>query len=284
MSPPLLISKISNILVQSPIKKKQKPHILNVICKLGIVPVRIHPKDSAEMVTQLLYGEQCYMVKNTNVLLPSTPGWEAIKTIFDDYSGFVDRLQIQAVESAEASVYIVKSPLVKINDQFLPMGSELTATELSEHQTHELSTAGVISKINAISDREAIIKCALKFLGSPYLWGGKSVLGVDCSGLTQVVCKTTGYHLPRDSGQQAKKGVEVKLENACNGDLAFFSKPGKGNVSHVGFVLKEDESLKIIHASGHVRIDQLTHDGIVRQDGRITHRLLHLKDIVSSTR
>jgi cell wall-associated NlpC family hydrolase len=105
-------------------------------------------------------------------------------------------------------------------------------------------------------------------------------MGIDCSGLTQVVYKACGYAIPRDSSQQSLVGLNISLKSAQTGDLAVFSKPGKDKISHVGLVLKNDD-LKVIHASGQVRIDRLTEEGIIRDDGICTHSLRGVRDIIS---
>jgi hypothetical protein len=111
---------------------------------------------------------------------------------------------------------------------------------------------------------------AMMYLNTGYLWGGKSVYGTDCSGFVQQVFKLCGIRLPRDAYQQAEEGVHVNtVDDAVRGDLAFFHNEG-GRVTHVGIVLDDKQ---IIHASGRVRIDRLTADGIVTGEGKETHQL-----------
>jgi cell wall-associated NlpC family hydrolase len=106
---------------------------------------------------------------------------------------------------------------------------------------------------------ENISKIAVNYINSPYLWGGRSPYGVDCSGLVQVVFKSIGYKLPRDASQQVKEGTTVDFVNLTQaGDLAFFDNED-GNITHVGIVLPNGE---IIHSSGFVRIDKLDQQGI----------------------
>jgi cell wall-associated NlpC family hydrolase len=114
------------------------------------------------------------------------------------------------------------------------------------------------------------------FLNSPYLWGGKSVFGIDCSGFVQQVLKMFGIKLLRDAYLQAEQGQPVQsLQEAKLGDLAFFQNE-KGKVTHVGIMLDEG---KIIHASGQVRIDTLNKDGIVTEAGERTHSLHSVRRI-----
>lgn len=120
-----------------------------------------------------------------------------------------------------------------------------------------------------------IKQVAYKFLNTSYLWGGKSVFGIDCSGFTQMTYKFINKQLPRDASQQAEKGDIVNfLQQANCGDLAFFDNE-EGQIIHVGILLNQHE---IIHSSGKVRIDKIDNQGIVNSETKQqTHRLRIIK-------
>jgi len=125
--------------------------------------------------------------------------------------------------------------------------------------------------------REELVEHARKYLGIPYLWGGRNPFGMDCSGFVQLVYKVGWVFLPRDAGQQAEKGREVHaFRERKAGDLAFFS-TGKG-INHVGICLPDE---KILHASGMVRVDRLDRKGIFKvETGSYTHQLICIKDVL----
>ena len=91
---------------------------------------------------------------------------------------------------------------------------------------------------------QSLIDEAKRFLGTPYLWGGMSVLGIDCSGLTYVVYERHGLLLPRDADEQFLCGEDVDIEDLRGGDLLFFGRPGR--VTHVGMYISGG---MFIHAS-----------------------------------
>jgi cell wall-associated NlpC family hydrolase len=126
---------------------------------------------------------------------------------------------------------------------------------------------------------EFLRNTAIKYLNSPYMWGGKSTFGVDCSGFTQMVFKICGYRLLRDSGQQAAQGKPVKsLQEAKPGDLVFF-KNAENNIHHVGILLEQE---KVVHASGKVRVDPVTEEGIVNSETKMhTHQFSHIRRILA---
>ena len=126
----------------------------------------------------------------------------------------------------------------------------------SFYKEYELDS---VEKLSSASLPDRIKESALTFLNTPYLWGGRSIFGIDCSGLTQVVFKINNIKLPRDAWQQAEHGETISsLDETKCGDLAFFSEGGD-KITHVGILLGDGT---IIHASDFVRIDRIDENGI----------------------
>jgi len=130
-------------------------------------------------------------------------------------------------------------------------------------------------QLNFSFEADTVRETAFAYLDVPYIWGGKSKFGIDCSGFCQQVYKAFGIRLPRDAYQQAALGEVVGfLQEVQCGDLAFFDNE-EGKITHVGMMLSSQE---IIHASGKVRIDKIDNQGIINVDtGARTHRLRIIK-------
>lgn len=250
------------------------------ICNLAIVPVRLEPNHRSEMVSQLLFGEHFE-------ILETVKGWVKIKIHFDSYEGWIDEKQFQPIAEADfqklsSSPVVLNADLVEYiseKDNLLfpiPLASTLTFLEHPQINTSEFSFEGL--KTGGEQPKSNILKTAFMYLNTPYLWGGKTPFGIDCSGFVQMVYKLNGYKLFRDAYQQATQGEVLSfIEEAEAGDLAFFDND-EGKIVHVGILMNDNY---IIHAHGKVRIDRLDHLGIMNVDTkRHTHKLRVIKKII----
>lgn len=231
------------------------------ICTVSVAPLRAGPAHTAEMVSQMLFGESAD-------ILEAGHKFSKIRMHFDGYEGWISHQQISTVTDEVISTRktTVLTSVFQVSDVsggpvLLSMGSELdTDPEVAEH-----------------SQRQSPADTAMLFVNVPYLWSGRSFFGIDCSGLTQLVYKAHGTVLPRDAWQQAEKGVVLDfVEESEPGDLAFFEDE-EGRIIHVGMML---DNQKIIHAYGKVRIDLLDSSGIFNMElNKHTHKLRFIKRI-----
>lgn len=247
---------------------------------MSIVPVahvRLTPDHRAEMVNQLLFGESVKVVE------VDKNGWIKAESISDGYRGFCRLNQFVMMdksiqECAEYTGDWVEQ--IHVNDQklMIPFGSNLSLLN-AVIPGYSISYNGNIFKATGkFKSEKSITEIASIFLNSPYLWGGKSVFGIDCSGFVQSVFKMMNIVLPRDADVQAGTGEPVGfLQEAVCGDLAFFDDEN-GDIIHVGILLNEQQ---IIHASGKVRIDMIDNEGIINGTSKKrTHHLRLIKKII----
>jgi hypothetical protein len=255
-------------------------------CNIALIPVRAAANHRSEMVTQLLFGEAYQIIDRTPVA-----GWVEIKTQFDNYCGFIDMQQVALMHSSSFEKYYTKcnyevaaSQMLIFDrkrniDFFIPAASSLP---MFDEQTIRLGAEcfEIDKKITQeeLPRHEKLKHVAWSFLNTPYLWGGRTYMGIDCSGLNQVVFKTIGVFLPRDAYQQASLGKTVSSPvEAQWGDLAFFENKD-GKIIHTGIVW-EDKT--ILHASGKVRIDRLDSRGIFSlEQEEYTHTIKTIKRIL----
>jgi len=250
-----------------------------------LVPLRAYNSERSEMVSQLLFGEY---VK----ILVKQEKWLYVENITDGYTGWADIRMINPVTDStflksrhqKADRLLHPNNIIyntKINQSKLLPGGSI----IYDLSGDEFSADGEIwSLIEPDSlavgrfDVHRILETAIQYLNAPYLWGGKSVLGIDCSGLVQVVYGIGGYLLPRDASQQVLQGELVDfLSESMPGDLAFFGSE-EGSITHVGILV---DNASIIHASGWVKIENIDSQGIISsKTGEYTHQLRVIKRII----
>ena len=243
-----------------------------------VVPVRATDSEKSEMVTQLLFGE-------TFEIIIENDKWIKIISAFDSYEGWIDSKMFTDISHEEFmrlnsdEQFLVKNPsaIIKCSDNPAPIrvsaGSVIPFYDYEKGRFHINGKTYIISKSNLfrkrLTDIKTLLRSAEYFLNTPYLWGGRNIMGIDCSGFTQTVFRLNGIDLPRDASQQILFGE--KIENFADiypGDLAFF-RNDKGNVIHVGIILTPNT---IIHSSGDVHVDYIKEEGIFSQKfNKFTH-------------
>lgn len=245
------------------------------ICKVAAAPVRREPNQRSEMTNQLLFGE-------TMQLLEQKDEWWRVKSLYDDYEGWMTKHLFKEEESVDKINlnYVTADLINKIQFEdktfYIPLGSFLPGFNEHNHQlwNDKYSYKSSYTVINK-PDQSVIKSKSKEWLEVPYLWGGKTLMGVDCSGFVQTIFKMAGVKLQRDAWQQALQGTAVEaLENSRENDLAFFANE-EGRIIHVGILLNNQ---RIIHASGKVKIDTIDDEGIINSETKErTHILYSMK-------
>jgi cell wall-associated NlpC family hydrolase len=250
------------------------------MCRVAVAPLRTAASDAAEIATQLLFGDQ------VEILERAEP-WYRIRNAFDHYEGWMDFKQLSAIseedykasqqlaylappaiynpiEAADGSLYYLPAScsLPFYKDGYCRVGTEKFKVLFEPYA------------ISAAAEQD-LTALSLFYKNAPYLWGGRTMFGIDCSGFSQAVLKMLGVNILRDAAQQAQQGETVNfLPQVKPGDLAFFDNAA-GKIIHVGIILGPG---KIIHASGRIKIDTINDQGIYSAElGRYSHQLRIIK-------
>ena len=251
-----------------------------VVANATVIPVRDNPSEGAEQLTQLLFGEVCEV-------LDRLPRWTKIRSLIDGQEGWVD-FKMLTLADTQYPIPDTRAVITAPMAPATPMdgGADLLLTLGTRLPNYSHGTFEVLGKQYLIDptcvnlyQRSDLVTIALSLLNAPYLWGGKNMMGIDCSGFTQVVYAAMGINLLRNAREQITQGELVSsLSDVQPGDLAFFDHadrdPQATNISHVGLLLSPTE---IIHCSGCVHIDTIDEQGIHLPDGTLTHHLVQIK-------
>ena len=233
---------------------------------LAAAPLRRKPNHRKEMVSQLLFGETMEVIKERGEL------WVKVKSLHDGYEGWTTRSLLQFVDAATAgtrSVFVCTDLIseVKIGERLLkiPFGASLPFLADGKGRMGELEyqfSGNCWNRDKQEKNIEQLKQFVQPWINAPYLWGGRTPLGVDCSGFVQVLFKMIGIDLCRDAWQQAQEGHSIKkYRDSLPGDLAFFD--NREDIVHVGILLGDN---KIVHASGKVRVDGIDKKGIINAE------------------
>lgn len=260
------------------------------ICRWMDAAIRAEASHKSEMVSQLLFGE-CYQV------LEEVPEWVKISTADCHYEGWISQKQHTEISESEYKSLeatpssIMKSAFAYVRDAATKLPFPIfIGSRIPKNEDGKFSLAGREYSLDTLSgptlqrheglteQQDELLAFAFQYLNAPYLWGGRTPAGIDCSGFTQNVFRSIGIDLPRDASQQVSYGETVDfVDEAQIGDIAFFEN-SEGSIVHVGIVCGQRQ---IIHASGCVQINTLDDTGIFNQElKKYTHQLRIIKRVL----
>ena len=242
--------------------------------------MRAEANDTSEMTNQILFGEHFKVLEKRKK-------WSKIRLAHDKYEGWICNKQWEDIDKKTYSNLDKDTPFLTTDlldvvkgQQLHPIVMGSTLPFFSDGKLQVAKTTYELDGLTTQGNEEKLdlVNNAMMYLNAPYLWGGRSPLGIDCSGFTQMVYRLQGVALPRDAYQQAEVGTTLSfIEESEPGDLAFFDN-AEGKITHVGILLTDNY---IIHASGKVRIDRLDQQGVFNAEERThTHKLRLIKSII----
>lgn len=248
-------------------------------CNVPVLPLRKEPSHRAEQVSQLLYGEMA------EVLNVNEKGWAYIKGKWDNYEGWCVQSQLSIIpkkEYAKEPRYMAMRHedrlLINGVETWIPVGAELKKASCT-CEFGDIKFKGKKYKPDElVCNPETVLRAAQLFLHTPYQWGGRTMAGIDCSGLSQMAYKLCNKKMLRDASQQATEGITIDfLQHAAPGDLAFFDNE-EGRINHVGILIDNHTIIHATETAGRVVVDKIDQGGIISTRLRKrTHRLRLVK-------
>ena len=265
-----------------------------VINHCPVTPVREEPAHAAEQATQLLFGEVCEVLDRHS-------SWTKIRSTMDGQLGWVVSKMLTPVSEEAIRLLgekretngesVVATPMAVVTDT--KTGEQMMLTIGTRLPYYKKGTFEVLGKKYKINPRcvyevkgersevkgEDVVRVAQSLLNVSYLWGGKNIMGYDCSGFTQTVYSVFGINLLRNAREQVTQGQVVgSLAEAQPGDLVFFDHldraPEATRITHVGMLISPTE---VIHCSGCVHVDKIDETGIRLANGKLSHHLVQIK-------
>ena len=255
-----------------------------------LAPLRSAPDYSAEQETQLLFGETCRVIDYDE------GGWYKVVNDYDGYEGWVGSSMLTLISEEQHEQYVnadftaaVVAPYTKIYSPKLQQSIPVTAgTRLRNYrdgkfeiltQTYTIDPNDVLNEPLEFN-YDNLLRIAMPLINIPYVWGGKSCMGMDCSGLSSIVMTLFGKRVLRNASEQATQGTIVEcLEDARAGDLVFFNHVSSDStltkITHVGIVVTPEI---VLHCVGRVHFDYLRDGKLVSSvTGRPTHDIAVIK-------
>lgn len=234
------------------------------------------------MRTQLLFGEAYEVLKHSGK-------WVQIRLLWDDYTAWISAeqhcMRCETTAAKNQSLPMARDVLTELRSVkdhsllYIPRGSRLNFVDENKLQMHDdtwLFNGRTAEPATRASGGE-LLAASMNYLHAPYLWGGRSPFGMDCSGLIQMAAAFCGLRMPRDAYEQAECGKIVDgIAVSKHGDVAFFHN-NEGKITHTGIITGNG---RIVHASGKVRLDKLDEQGIFNEEKNChTHQLAHIRRI-----